>query len=98
MGTGGHRTAMPKWEAMEAEMSGRGIIPGTDGWPERSKDYYQGGTEHHPHHFSDERCWRRGSGIGPGKGPHERLSNVAVDKDSKTIHEATILCLLETFS
>ena len=31
LGTGGYKSAVPKWEAMEAEMRGRGITPGTDG-------------------------------------------------------------------
>ena len=42
MWTCGYKTAMPKWEPMESEMRGRGIIPGTDGWLERSKHWWYG--------------------------------------------------------
>ena len=40
IGTCGYKSVVPKWEAMEAEMRGRGFIPGTDGWPERSKHWW----------------------------------------------------------
>ena len=42
MGTGGYKSAVPKWEAMEADLRARGITPGTDGWPERSKHWWYG--------------------------------------------------------
>ena len=46
MGTGGYKTAVPKWEAIEADLRARDITPGTDGWPERAKHwwYAHGGT------------------------------------------------------
>ena len=37
LGTGGYKTAVPKWEAFEAELLDRGIILQTADWPERSK-------------------------------------------------------------
>ena len=37
LGTGGYKTAVPKWEAFEAKLLDRGIIPQTADWPERSK-------------------------------------------------------------
>ena len=36
LGTDGYKSAVPKWEAMEADLRARGITPGTDTWPERS--------------------------------------------------------------
>ena len=46
LGTGGYKTAVPKWEAIEAYLRKRGITPGTNGWPERAKHwwYAHGGT------------------------------------------------------
>ena len=46
MGTGGYKSAVPKWEAAEADLRKRGITPGTNGWPERAKHwwYAHGGT------------------------------------------------------
>ena len=37
MGSGGYKTAIPKWEAFEAGLLAKGIIPQTADWPERSK-------------------------------------------------------------
>ena len=37
LGPGGYKTAMPKWEAIEADLRSRGIPVGTDGWDERAK-------------------------------------------------------------
>ena len=37
LGTGGYKTAVPKWEAFEAELLANGITPQTAYWPERSK-------------------------------------------------------------
>ena len=37
MGTGGYKTAVAKWEAYEAKLLAKGIIPQTADWPERSK-------------------------------------------------------------
>ena len=37
LGTGGYKTAIPKWEAFEAGLIVRGIIPQTADWPLRSK-------------------------------------------------------------
>src|SRR4051812_21385759 len=32
MGTGGYKSAVPKWRTMENKMSARGVTPCTDGW------------------------------------------------------------------
>ena len=37
LGTGGYKTAIPKWEALEAGLLAKGITPQTADWPERSK-------------------------------------------------------------
>ena len=37
LGTGGYKTAVPKWEAFEAGLLAKGITPQTMDWPERSK-------------------------------------------------------------
>jgi len=37
LGSGGYKTAIPKWEAFEAQLITGGIIPQTAGWPLRSK-------------------------------------------------------------
>jgi hypothetical protein len=37
LGSGGYKTALPKWEAYENELRERGIRPQTDDWPDRSK-------------------------------------------------------------
>ena len=37
LGTGGYKTAIPKWEAFEAGLLAKGIIPQTVDWPDRSK-------------------------------------------------------------
>ena len=37
LGTGGYKTAIPKWESFEAGLIARGIIPQTADWPLRSK-------------------------------------------------------------
>ena len=37
LGSGGYKTALPKWEAYENELRKKGIIPQTDDWPDRSK-------------------------------------------------------------
>ena len=36
LGTGGYKTAVPKWEAFEAALLDKGIIPQIADWPERS--------------------------------------------------------------
>jgi hypothetical protein len=40
LGPGGYRTAVPKWQAMEADLKKREITPGTDGWFERAKYWW----------------------------------------------------------
>ena len=42
LGTGGYKSVVPKWEAMEADLRARGITLGTYGWPERSKHWWYG--------------------------------------------------------
>jgi hypothetical protein len=37
LGSGGYKTAVPKWEAYENELRQKGITPQTDDWPDRSK-------------------------------------------------------------
>ena len=37
LGSGGYKTAVPKWEAYENELRQKGIPPQTDDWPDRSK-------------------------------------------------------------
>ena len=37
LGSGGYKTALPKWEAYENELRKKGITPQTDDWPDRSK-------------------------------------------------------------
>ena len=39
MGTGGYRTAEPKWDQAEAAMREKGIIPATDSWPHRARNW-----------------------------------------------------------
>ena len=40
MGPGGYKGAVPKWEAMEADLRAKGITLGTEGWPERAKHWW----------------------------------------------------------
>ena len=35
LGSGGYKTAVPKWEAFENELREKGITPQTDDWPDR---------------------------------------------------------------
>ena len=42
MGTGGYKSAMPKWDQTEAALIAKGITPGTAGWFERSKHWFYG--------------------------------------------------------
>jgi hypothetical protein len=42
LGPGGYKSAVPKWEAMENELRNKGIILGTEGWPERAKHWWYG--------------------------------------------------------
>jgi hypothetical protein len=42
LGPGGYRNAVPKWEAMEAELRPKGITLGTEGWPGRAKHWWYG--------------------------------------------------------
>ena len=37
LGSGGYKTAVPKWESYENELRQKGITPETDDWPDRSK-------------------------------------------------------------
>ena len=37
LGSGGYKTALPKWEAYENELRQKGITPQTDDWPDMSK-------------------------------------------------------------
>ena len=37
LGSGGYKTAVPKWESFENDLRKKGITPQTDDWPERSK-------------------------------------------------------------
>jgi hypothetical protein len=39
LGTGGYRTAMPKWDKAEAEMHAAGMTPATEGWPLRATNW-----------------------------------------------------------
>ena len=40
MGSGGYRTAIPKWQKLEQEILGRGIEPESMHWPERTKYWF----------------------------------------------------------
>jgi len=42
MGPGGYKGAVPKWEAMEADLRAKEITLGTEGWPERAKHWWYG--------------------------------------------------------
>ena len=42
LGTGGYKSAIPKWEKMEADLRARGITPGNDAWPERARHWWYG--------------------------------------------------------
>jgi hypothetical protein len=42
LGSGGYKSVVPKWEAMENELSNKGITLGTEGWPERAKHWWYG--------------------------------------------------------
>ena len=48
MGSGGYRSAIPKWQNIEAEITAKGIIPETieKNWPQRAKNqfYAHGGS------------------------------------------------------
>jgi hypothetical protein len=46
LGSGGYRTAIPKWQKLEQEILGRGIEPESMHWPERAKYWFfgHGGT------------------------------------------------------
>jgi len=37
LGSGGYKTAIPKWQKLEQEILGRGIEPESMHWPERAK-------------------------------------------------------------
>ena len=42
MGSGGYRSAIPKWQNLEAEITAKGIIPETieKNWPQRAKNWF----------------------------------------------------------
>jgi hypothetical protein len=42
LGPGGYKIEVPRWEAMENELRNKGIILGTEGWPERAKHWWYG--------------------------------------------------------
>ena len=42
LGTGGYKSAIPKWEKMEADLTASGITPGNDAWPERARHWWYG--------------------------------------------------------
>ena len=42
MGTGGYRTAEPKWDQTEAAMREKGIITATESWPHRVRNWILG--------------------------------------------------------
>ena len=42
MGTGGYRTAEPKWDQTEAAMREKGIIPAGDSMPHRARNFLLG--------------------------------------------------------
>ena len=42
MGTGGYKSAMPKWDQTEAALIAKGITPATADWPDRSKQWFYG--------------------------------------------------------
>ena len=54
LGTGGYKTAMPKWDKPEAGMRAAGITPATDGWPLRSRNWILAhGSSYDPQTVSD---------------------------------------------
>ena len=40
MGSGGYRSAIPRWERIEADLLAKGIPPFSIDWPERSKYWF----------------------------------------------------------
>ena len=40
MGLGGYRSAIPRWQRMEADLLAKGIRPFSIEWPERSKNWF----------------------------------------------------------
>ena len=40
MGSGGYRSAIPKWQRMEESLLAKGINPFSIDWPERSKNWF----------------------------------------------------------
>jgi hypothetical protein len=42
LGTGGYKSAVPKWEQTEAALIAKGITPDTADWPLRSKQWFYG--------------------------------------------------------
>ena len=40
MGSGGYRSAIPRWERMEADLLAKGIPPFSIDWHERSKNWF----------------------------------------------------------
>lgn len=42
LGSGGYRSAIPKWERMEREILAKGIEPESINWPERAKYWFFG--------------------------------------------------------
>ena len=40
MGSGGYRSAIPKWQRMEADLLTKGIRPFSLEWPKRSKNWF----------------------------------------------------------
>ena len=45
MGTGGYRSFAPKWQAIEDEMRSRGVVPETDEWETRWRNWVLGHGE-----------------------------------------------------
>ena len=42
MGPGGYKTAEPKWDRAEDSMRAQGIIPATENWSQRSRNWILG--------------------------------------------------------
>ena len=40
IGSGGYRSAIPRWERIEADLLAKGIPPFSIDWPERSKNWF----------------------------------------------------------
>ena len=78
MGPSGYKGSVHTWEAMEADLTAKGIPLGTAGWPERAKQWWYGhGGKLHP---ETGKCMHRNAVFTPTQKLIEAMADAAAGK------------------